>query len=93
MGHYLWLGVGDTEHMELHEHGQVTMATTAMHGMGNASVGPHNGGDHNDIMFASALLTWHLIAVVPLCPGGVGGGEQGVRMLETEAFQGREAGG
>ena len=50
--------------MELLKHGQVTMATMAMHGMGNASVGPHNGGDHNDIMFASALLTWHLIAVV-----------------------------
>eukprot|EP00731_Ephydatia_muelleri_P012475 Em0006g1369a len=64
VGRYLWLGVGNTEQMELHEHGQVTMATTTMHGMGNTSVGPHNGGDHNGIMFASALLTWHLIAVV-----------------------------
>eukprot|EP00731_Ephydatia_muelleri_P012454 Em0006g1348a len=64
-GRYLSVvGGGDTEQMELHEHGQVTMATTTMHGMENARVGPHNGGDHNDIMFASALLTWHLIAVV-----------------------------
>lgn len=61
-GRYLPVG-GDTEHS--HEHMQNTMAT--MHAMTNStlsSMSPtQENSPHNDIMFASALFTWHLIAI------------------------------
>lgn len=69
-GRYLSVVGGvDSEHMETHGHVQVTAATTmammsSMNPMGNASLAPHNGGEHNDIMFASVLFTWHLMALI-----------------------------
>lgn len=57
----------DAEHTESHEHAQATMATMeAMNGTAPMMSINRSSNAHNDIMFASALFAWHLMALMLL---------------------------
>ena len=57
----------DAEHTESHEHAQATMATMeAMNGTVPMMSINRSSNAHNDIMFASALFAWHLMALMLL---------------------------